>query len=187
MSVTAVTKHKLTIAEYRKLGESLPPNVRVELIEGELYDRVPIGSEHADIVEFVGDLFRYALAREFGVRRQNPVNLGPNSEPEPDICVVKPRSVPYSKAHPGPADILLIIEVSDRSLPYDRDIKLPLYAKHKIPEVWIVDLINHQLKAYFAPEKDAYQKVLTLKKTGTIAPKFAQRVLVDVEKIFSRL
>ena len=187
MSVASVTKHKLTIAEYYKLGESLPPKARVELIEGELYDMAPIGSEHADIVDFLGDLLRYAVPRDFVVRRQNPVRLGAHSEPQPDICVVKPRAIPYSKAHPGPEDVLLIVEVSDQTLTHDRETKLPLYARHVIPEAWIVNLKDHQLEVHRTPKNGIYQKVSHLADTSEVILTLMPTVSIRIADIFSRL
>jgi Uma2 family endonuclease len=186
-TTSAVTKHRLTIAEYYTLAESLPGEARVELLDGELYDMAPIGSQHADIVEFLGDRLRYALPPEFGVRRQNPVRLGNHSEPQPDICVEKPRALPYSQSHPGPEDVLLVIEVADHTLQYDKDIKLPLYARYGIPEVWIVDLKNRQLEVYTAPQDEAYQKSQRLRGTDKVIPHLLPDITVNVEVIFARL
>lgn len=115
---------------------------RVELIEGEIVEMSPIGSRHAECVENLGTLLRGALENKpLKVRSQNPVHLTRFSDPQPDLAVVRASS--YRAAHPTPFDILLVIEVADSSLVYDRETKVPLYLRSGIAEVWLVDLENH--------------------------------------------
>ena len=97
---------------------------------------------------------------------QNPVAWVAHSEPQPDIALLKRREDFYKSAHPHPADVLLIIEVADTSLAYDRDVKLPLYARHGIPEVWIVDLENRCLHVFTGATETGYQQTQTLAEPG---------------------
>jgi Uma2 family endonuclease len=145
MASTAETlphKHRLTRDEYYRMAETgiLAPDARVELVEGEIIDMAPIGSPHAARVSRLAKIFTLALAERAIVNVQNPLVLNEYSEPEPDITVLRYREDFYAGGHPRPEDVLLVIEVADTSLQYDRDVKLPLYAAHGIPEYWLVDL-----------------------------------------------
>ncbi|MEJ7871360.1 MAG: Uma2 family endonuclease, partial [Rubrobacteraceae bacterium] len=88
-----------------------------------------------------------------------PIILPDSSEPEPDVTVLRPRDDFYAAGHPVPEDVLLLIEVSDTSLEYDREVKLPLYARAGIPEVWIVDLVNEKIHTYSQPAARSYANV----------------------------
>jgi Uma2 family endonuclease len=127
---------------------------KLELIEGELIAMVPTGPEHAHIVAQLLRILMTCSTRL--VRVQSPITLPNHSEPEPDIALVTPKS--YMTGHPLPEDIQLIIEVSDTSLIKDKQIKLPLYARYKLPEVWIVDIKAHAIECYWQPEEGGYQK-----------------------------
>ncbi|MDQ2694404.1 MAG: Uma2 family endonuclease [Pseudomonadota bacterium] len=186
-TLPAVARHRLTLDEYHALGAVLDAGARLELIDGEVYDMAPIGSRHADLVEYLGDLLRYALPPELGVRRQNPVTLGAHSEPQPDLCVVRARALPYSQAHPQPEDILLIVEVAEHTLDYDRNVKLPLYARFAIPEAWIVNIPDRQVEIHTDPGQGGYQSILHRRGGGRITPQRLPGVTVDVQAIFSRL
>lgn len=138
----AIRRHKLTVADYYRMAEVgiLAPEARVELIEGEIVDMVPIGTRHSAVVTLLHDAIAAAVSGAAQVRCQQPLRLGDISEPEPDLAVVRPHPDRYFDAHPTAADTLLVIEVADSSLAYDRDIKTPLYARHGVPAVWLIDL-----------------------------------------------
>ncbi len=138
--VAALTRHRLTVDEYHRMGEAgiFGEDDRVELIDGELIDMTPIGSRHAYVVDLINRLFTKEASQDRLVRVQNPIQLGEYGEPEPDLAVV--RNAAYFDRHPQAADVLLIIEVSETSLNYDKSIKVPYYARYEIPEVWIIDL-----------------------------------------------
>jgi Uma2 family endonuclease len=93
------------------------------------------------------------------VRVQNPIRLDEHSEPKPDVALLRPRADFYKSAHPRPADVLLIIEVADTSLRYDREIKVPLYARYGIPELWVVDLSGRNLTRYRDPREGTYARI----------------------------
>jgi Uma2 family endonuclease len=130
---------------------------RVELIAGEIIQMSPIGKRHAACVNVLAELLREQLQRSVIISVQNPIRLDDYSEPQPDIAVLKRREDFYRSALPQPADVLFVIEVCDTTLEYDRQIKLPLYARAGIPEVWLVNLADEQIETYAQPAGDAYQ------------------------------
>jgi Uma2 family endonuclease len=156
-----VHRRRLTVAEYHKMGEAgiLDEDSRVELIEGELIQMPPIGTPHASTLDRLAALL-IKRTEDVIVRIQNPIGLGNFSEPGPDIVLAKDRPGGYAKKHPGPKDILLIIEVCDSTLRFDREVKVPLYARHKVPEVWLLDLAERQLEIYRKPSAKGYAQIL---------------------------
>ena len=124
---------------------------RVELIDGEIIDMSPIGVLHAAIVDVLVRHFGRRAGESVFVRCQNPLRLDNISEPEPDIAILRPRADFYMTAHPGAADVLLVIEVADTSLAYDLGTKVPLYARHGIPEVWVIDAATRQTRVFRRP------------------------------------
>jgi len=161
---SAPSRHRLTATEYRRMGEVgiLRPDARVELIEGEIIDMAPIGSRHSGTVEQLAHLLRRACGERAMVRTQQPVSLDDHSEPEPDIVVVTPRADFYKRHHPRAPDIILLIEVSEASLAYDREVKVPLYARHSVREAWIVDLAQRRIELYANPHAGVYARVETV-------------------------
>lgn len=156
-----VSRYSFTVAEYRRMGEVgiISEDDRVELVCGEIIEMSPIGERHAACVDALSELLRERLKRTVNVRVQNPIQLDDYSEPQPDIAVLKRRDDFYRHAHPRPEDILLIIEVSDSTLEYDRKVKLPLYAGAGIPEAWLVNLPEERIEVYGGPAGDQYQTV----------------------------
>ena len=148
-----LTRHRLSVADYYRMGEAgvFAPDARVELIEGEVIDMAPIGSRHGSAVKRLVSLLTSTLGSRVILAVQDPLRLSDLSEPEPDLMLLKPRDDFYADAHPSAADVLLLIEVADTSARYDREIKLPLYARHGVPEVWIVDLEARLLRFYSLP------------------------------------
>src|SRR5579862_9904434 len=137
-----VARRPLTVAEYHRMGEVgiLTEDDRVELIEGELIAMSPIGSEHSGTVNALTHTLVLAVEDRAVVAVQNPVQLDDLSEPRPDFALLKPRDDYYRRSTPRPDDVLLLIEVADSSLAYDRNVKRSLYAWHGIPEFWIVNI-----------------------------------------------
>ena len=163
-----LARHRLTVADYYRMAETgvLAPDARVELIEGEIIDMAPIGTRHASAVMRLNRLASAACGAGAIVSEQSPLRLSDLSEPEPDLMLLKPRADFYADAHPSAADVLLLIEVADSSARYDREIKLPLYARHGVPEVWIVDLEARLLRLHREPVGDAYGQVSTTASPG---------------------
>lgn len=130
---------------------------RVELIDGEIIDMAPIGSGHAGKTNRLAAAFaRLPADRLAVVSIQNPIRLDPFNEPQPDLMLLRYRDDFYEYGHPTAADVLLLVEVADSSLQYDRGTKLELYARHGLPEVWIVDLIGRAVELYREPAAGAY-------------------------------
>jgi Uma2 family endonuclease len=153
-----ITRRKLDVAEYHRMGEAgiLHEDDRVELIEGELVQMAPIGSLHAGTVNALAHLLITAVGQRAVVAVQNPVRLDRHAEPQPDFAVLRPRDDLYRSRTPEPADVLLLVEVADSSLRYDRTVKLPLYAGHGVPEVWIVDLEQREIEVWRDPADGRY-------------------------------
>ena len=148
--------HRFTAREYHAMGRAgvLRPGVRTELVHGHILAMSPIGFRHALVVERLTDLF-YDLYRQHGrVRVQSPLALGPRSESGPDVMLLRPDA-PASRL-PRPADVLLVVEVSDATLAFDRDVKAPLYACGGVPELWLVDVAARAVEVHRAPEGGAY-------------------------------
>ncbi len=164
-------RHTVTVAEFHRMAEAgiLTEDDRVELIEGEMIEMTPIGSHHAGTVKRLLAAFDEQLKGAAIVSVQDPIVLAPDSEPQPDLSILRYRDDYYTKAHPGPGDILLVIEVADTTAKYDREVKLPLYARHDIPEVWLVDLEEGRLEVHNGPETGEYRHV-DYHRSGEVAP-----------------
>ena len=171
-TVSAPVRHLLSVHDFHRMGEAgiLTGDHRIELIDGGLIDMAPIGSVHAGMVIRLSQWLTRALAGRALVSSQNPVRLDERSEPQPDIAILRNRGDFYQESHPGPGDVLLIIEIADSSLDYDRDVKVPLYARHGVPEVWLVDLNARRVSIYRRPEGGAYQEILRPGDAETVAP-----------------
>jgi Uma2 family endonuclease len=154
-------RHRLTVSDYYRMAEVgiLAPDARVELIDGEIFDMAPPGSQHAAAVLRLTEILVRSVADDAMVLVQNPVRLSELSEPQPDLALLKRREDFYSGNHPGPADTLLVIEVADSSLRFDRDTKAALYATHGIPEMWLVDLRGRRLVRHRLPEQGSYSEI----------------------------
>jgi Uma2 family endonuclease len=154
--MTVATAKRFSIAEYDRLAELgfFDSDARFELIRGEIIKMAAKGRLHSvcNSVLF-GELY-VLMARRACVRGQEPIILPTDSEPEPDVVIARHRSDNYVSSHPETADILLVIEVSDSTLKYDRSTKLSLYAESGISDYWIFNLVDIQLEMYSEP----YQK-----------------------------
>jgi len=189
MSSTAeelIVRHRLTVADYHRMGEAgiLHEDSRVELIEGEIIDMAPIGSRHAGTVCQLSRLLERAVGDHALVWTQNPFILDDHSEPEPDIALLRPRADFYKCSHPRPKDVLLTIEVAESSLRYDQKVKAPFYARHGIPELWVVDVENGRLTIYRRPESGVYQDVVTPSATTAVAPGLLPVAALDLSGLF---
>lgn len=153
-----IKRHRFTIEEYHAMAEAglLSEDDRVELIDGEIVDMAPIGTRHLACVVALTHLLAEASGGRYFVSVQNPVVLGERNEPQPDLSLLKTRPDPAAEGPPGPEDVLLIIEVSDTTLSYDRTVKLPRYAHSGVPEVWIVDLEGGRVESHSAPSAEGY-------------------------------
>jgi Uma2 family endonuclease len=178
----APARHRLSVDAYYRMAEAgiLADPHRVELIDGEIFDMAAIGSPHAAITNRLVRYFARAAADGLALLSvQNPLRLDGYNEPQPDLTLLRPRADDYRASHPNAADVLLLVEVSESSLPYDRNIKLSLYAKFGVPEVWIVDLVGGAVEVYRAPKEGAYASGERLT-AGLLSPALVPGVTIDV-------
>ena len=163
MLLTRAT-HRFSVAEYDQMIEYgiLTENDRVELIRGEILEKMSIGESHAGCVRRLNQLLFVLFGTRVCISIQNPIRLE-DSEPEPDLVILKSRDDFYSEVHPTPEDILLIVEIADSSLDFDRGVKLPLYAENGIVECWIVNLVDKTLEVYRNSQRSAYSDVSVLR------------------------
>ena len=173
--------HALSVDDFHKLGEIgvLRDDDRVELIEGALIGMAPIGSRDASVVNRFTNRFAAALSGHAIVSARNPVILGAASEVQPDIALLRHRDDFYADAHPTSSDVLLVIEVADASLPFDRNVKVPLYARHGIPEVWLVSPRERRIEVFRRPTGTGYGETLRPAEGEALAPLLLPEVSVS--------
>jgi Uma2 family endonuclease len=170
--VASVRTRRFTVDEFERMGQAgiLTEDDRVELIEGKIVEMTPIGPAHAVCVTNLTYALMAALGQSAIVRVQNPIVIPEHNEPEPDVAVVRPRSDLYQNGHPRPEDIHFIVEVADSTLAYDRDEKVPVYARAGIPEVWLVDLEHRVVIVHRDVASSGYTTSRTHHRSDRIAP-----------------
>jgi Uma2 family endonuclease len=175
----APTRRRLDVDVYYEMAEAgiLTDPHHVELIDGEIIDMAAIGSPHAAVTNRLGRGFAPATAE--GLTLMSVLRLDPYDEPQPDVMLLRSRDDDYRASHPGAADVLLPVEVSETSLAYDRGIKLALYAKFGVPEVWIIDLPGSAVEVYREPKEVAYASHERLT-DGLLAAALVPDVTIDV-------
>ncbi len=176
------------VADFHRMGKTgfLHPESRLELIEGELFEMAPIGSFHAGTVSILTRLLMQAVANSAIVNIQSPVVLSDCSEPQPDILLLRPRADYYLHKNPLAQDVLLLVEVSDSTVQFDRKTKVPLYARHGIPEVWlVVGPKRRHIENYrdLQPERGSYQTRLQLRE-GALAPVLLPQAEIRLSDVF---
>ena len=161
---------RFNVHEYHRMAVAgiLTEDDRVELIEGEIVEMPPIGSRHAACVDRLTRLFSSQVGDAALVRVQNPVRLNDVSEPEPDLALLEPRNDFYAAAHPGPGEVLLVVQVADTSVGYDRAVKIPLNARAGIRELWLVDLERERIEVLRQPAGGSYRSVRTHRRGGRL-------------------
>lgn len=154
----ALSTYRFSVEEFNRLGQAgiFGEDDRVELIDGEIIVMSPIESKHAGTVTQVSWILDQKLGERVLLHLQNPAVLDDFSEPLPDIAVLKRRIDFYKNGHPGPDDILLLIEVSDTTLAYDRGPKLQKYAERGIAEVLIANLRDDLIEQFREPHSHGY-------------------------------
>lgn len=176
------------VADFHRMGKTgfLHPESRLELIEGELFEMAPIGSFHAGTVSILTRLLMQAVANSAIVNIQSPVVLSDCSEPQPDILLLRPRADYYLHKNPHAQDVLLLVEVSDSTVQFDRKTKVPLYARHGIPEVWlVVGPKRRHIEIYrdLQPERGSYQTRLQLRE-GVLTPVLLPQAEIRLSDVF---
>ncbi|HEX9989227.1 MAG TPA: Uma2 family endonuclease [Chloroflexia bacterium] len=185
---TQQAPHLFTVDEYYRMGEAgiLSEDARVELIEGEIIDMAPIGMRHALCVNRLNQLLVLLLQGRAMVHVQNPLHLGDYSEPQPDITLLKQRDYSHDLHNPGANDVLLAIEVSDTTLTFDRKVKVPLYARAGIPEVWLVNLQEDSIEVYSQPGGGTYQEHQQLGRGQSVPVPGFSDLTASINDIFGR-
>lgn len=182
-----LARRLFTVDEYDEMIERgvFKPEERLELINGEIIEMAPIGVRHAGCVTNLSTLFHEQLGRSVVVWVQNPIHLPNNSEPQPDVALLKRRDVPYTQKRPTAEDILLVVEVSDTTLGFDRDFKLPVYAQSGIPEVWIVNLQEDIIEVYSGPTAGVYQNVWRVGQSESLSLPGGLNATINVNDILA--
>lgn len=189
--MTVVTAKRFTVAEYHRLGELgfFRQEERVELIKGEIIEMAAKGTPHCVCETLLYRELVQLLLNRAMVRGQQPIIIPDHSEPEPDLAIVRNVNDNYLSSHPSPSDILLLIEISNSTLKYDREVKLPLYAEAGISDYWIFNLIKSCLECYSQPYQDSQgnfdyrRKLILLPNESVKLPSFPDLIL-DLSKVF---
>ena len=161
------------------------PETRMELLDGEVVEMSPIGPKHLWAVNNLDDLLHAALGRTAVVSVQNPVVLSPHDEPQPDVAVLRP-SADLRLRVPLASDVLFLVEVSDTSLAKDLEVKLPLYARAGIAEVWVADVDHDQIARYSAPVAAVYSEHTVYRRGAAITSVAVPGLQLAVDDILPR-
>jgi Uma2 family endonuclease len=181
----AATPHRFDVDDYHRMAAAgiLSPEDRVELIEGEIVDMAPIGSEHGGKINRLNRLVAQAVADGRLIASiQNPLRLDRRNEPQPDLMLLRPRPDDYAASHPTASDVLLLVEIADSSLAWDRGPKLALYARHGVPEVWIVDLVGRTVEICRASGPDGYAERRRLSE-GDVSPMLVPSLTIGLAEL----
>jgi Uma2 family endonuclease len=181
-------RHAISAQEYLRMAEAgvFAPDARLELIEGEIVEMAAIGSRHAGAVKTLNRLLVQRAGNLAVVSVQDPVVLANRSVPQPDLALLKPRNDDYSSSHPGVADVLLAIEVSDTTLAFDLGTKVPLYARSGIPELWVVDLEGRTIRIYREPAASGYQSAFSIGQEDSVECVAVPQVCIGARELFSK-
>ena len=188
MSVTFIPeKTRISVARYQKMVATgvLNKMDRIELIDGEMIDMAPIGTKHVAITTRLNKLFVLGSGDTAIVSPGGPVKLGDFSEPQPDLLVLRPRSDDYAEQIPDPADVLLLIEVSDTTLAYDQGKKLALYARYGISEYWIVDVEARCVHVHLEPSGNTYAQIRTVMIPDALSAQALPTIEVGLTALFA--
>ncbi|HVR99571.1 MAG TPA: Uma2 family endonuclease [Thermoanaerobaculia bacterium] len=176
-------KRLFTNSEYHTMAETgiLSEDDRVELIEGEIFQMAPIGNRHVGSVNRLIRAFAGPVGERAVVTVQNPIHLNDFSEPQPDFVLLHPRDDLYSRSDVRPEDVLLLVEVSDASLEYDRRRKIPLYARHGIPEAWLINLVQDFVEVHRDPSPSGYRDVRKLRRGDRLSSQAFPDLVIPVD------
>ncbi|MBC7901669.1 MAG: Uma2 family endonuclease [Saprospiraceae bacterium] len=177
---------RFSVDDYYKMIDLgiLDSREKAEIIDGELIKKMTIGDKHALTVDLLTTFFIKNLPDNVRVRGQNPLRLGDYDEPEPDI-VLADLTKYDGKRHPRPAETILVVEVSDSTLKFDRETKIPLYAEAGIPEVWIVNLQNKIIEVYQQPSVGIYQFTKIFQLGEAVASSVLPNLALEVDSVLS--
>jgi len=180
-----VTPKRFRVEDFRKMMEAgiLPEESGWEIIDGYLIDKMSIGSKHAGTVKRLNRILTNWAENNAIISIQDPIHIDEYNEPEPDIALLKPRDDFYGESHPMPQDVLLLIEVSNSTIEYDRKIKKTIYAEAEIPEFWLVNLQNNTVECYSQPKNGNYRLARILESGETVKSTSIENLTLTVEEI----
>lgn len=178
-------RRRFTVDEYEQMLELgiIREGERVHLIEGEIIQMAAMRSPHAARVRRTGSWFDRRVGDRANVSIQCPIRLPPRNEPEPDVALLRYRADSYANSHPGPDDVLLVIEVAHSSLARDRRRKIPLYARAGIREVWLVDLNGGTITLHREARGARYEDVTVHRRGDSISPVALSDLVIRVDEI----
>jgi len=176
---------RFSVDEYYKMIELglLKDYEKAEIIEGELIKKMTVGNRHAFVVDVLTRYFVKNVSDDVRVRIQNPIRLSNFTEPEPDLVLADLTKFD-GKRHPRPEETLLVVEVSDSTLKYDRETKLSLYGEAQIPEVWIVNLPKNIVEIHQKPSDGIYQFVKIFKRGERVVSETLPGLSISTDDIF---
>lgn len=179
-----VQRRRFTVDDYYRMVEAgvLGPDERVELIDGEVVQMSSMGPPHATCVRRLDRLFHQRLGQQAVVSVQLPLRLDRYNEPEPDIALLRPEA-DLDARHPGPADVLLLVEVADSTVSADVKLKVPRYGQAGVIESWVVSLPAGTVTVFREPTADGYQVVQVLRRGDSIRPLAFPDVAVTVDEV----
>jgi Uma2 family endonuclease len=185
MQLSKNVRHSFTTREYGQLMDAgiLSPDVRVELIRGEIMERPPHGSEHASIVAVLHERLAGIVQPHGHIRCGMPIVLDERSQPEPDLAIVRARADHYRSAHPTAQDALLLVEVADQTLNYDRTVKASLYASARVAALWIIDTAAGELHCLTEPATNGYRQRILLRRDGRLSLPSPFNTVLDLSNI----
>jgi Uma2 family endonuclease len=189
MSATAedlYQRYRFSVDEYLRMGEAgiLTEDDRVELIDGEIIDTPPIGIAHTSSVNRIGNKLKEQAGKQVILSMHNPLRIGDFSLPQPDITLLRPREDFYVSAYPVPEDVILLVEVAESSVRYDREKKLPLYAAAGVRESWLVNIPARTLTIHREPSPDGYRSVTMADDLNRVAPAALPDCCIDLAGLF---
>lgn len=179
------TRKRFTVDDYHRMAETgiLSENDRTELIEGEIIQMSPIGDPHFNAVNRATMIFARGIGDRVVVSVQNPAVMDRHNEPQPDVVLIRPREGFYGSGKPDPEDVVLLIEISDTSLRFDQEVKLPVYARNGVREVWIVDLQDEVIRVHREPKGKAYTSIEIKQRNEQVSPQAFPDFSVNVSDL----
>jgi Uma2 family endonuclease len=178
----AVKHYRISVEEYRAMAPIFPEEAHLELVNGELLEMSPIGPKHIEVVNNLNGLLNAGLGARARISVQNPVALSSHDAPQPDIAVLRPAPRPRTSI-PQAADVFILIEVSDTTLPYDIGVKLPLYARNGVEEVWIVDVDQEIILQHTEPIGDHYGLTRTVGRGSAVTSTALPELTLHIDDI----
>jgi Uma2 family endonuclease len=183
--ISKVTPKRFRVEDFRKMTEVgiLPEESGWEVSDGFLIDKISVGSKHAVTVNRLNQLLVVLLERGAVVAVQNPIHIDEYNAPEPDVALLKPRDDFYTNSLPKPPDVLLLIEVSDSTIEYDREVKKTLYAEAGITEYWLANLQDNTIEVYSQPKNGNYRLARILESGETIEAVAVENLKLQIDEI----